>query len=87
MATFMGGSPQQVPATWALLDPNQYVEPAGIEITLLRGAHDLDASVTDTFAGHLLAKGWPVVVGIIAGHTTRSALTGAQPRIASYLDP
>lgn len=86
MATFMGGTPQQVPATWALLDPNQYVEPVDLEITLLRGAHDLDASVTDTFAGHLLTEGWPVVVGIIAGHTTRSALTGAQPRIASYLD-
>ncbi len=87
MATFMGGTPQQVPATWALLDPYQYVEPVDIEITLLRGAHDLDASVTDTFAGHLLAEGWPVVVGIITGHTTRSALTDAQPSIASYLDP
>lgn len=86
MATFMGGTPQQVPATWALLDPDQYAEPMTIEITLLRGAHDLNASVTDTFAGHLLAEGWPVVVGIIAGHTSKSALTGAQPIIAGYLD-
>jgi hypothetical protein len=86
MTTFMGGTPQQAPATWALLDPNQYIEPMDFEITLLRGAHDLDAAVTDTFAGHLLAGGWPVVVGIIAGHTSRSALTGAQPKIASYVD-
>ncbi len=85
MATFMGGTPQQVPATWALLDPNQYVEPLNVELTLLRGAQDLDASVTDTFAELLLAEGRQVVVGIIAEHTSRSALTGAQTKIASYL--
>lgn len=87
MATFMGGTPQQVPATWALLDPAQYGSPTPVEITLLRGAHDLDASVTDTFAGHLLAEGWPVVVGIIAGHTSRSAMSGAHAEIAGYLEP
>ena len=87
MATFMGGTPQQVPATWALLDPNQYVDAVDLEITLLRGAHDLDASVTDTFAGYLLAEGWPVTVGIIAGHTSRSAASGAHAKIAGYLDP
>jgi hypothetical protein len=87
MATFMGGTPQQVPATWALLDPDRYGSPTPVEITLLRGAYDLNASVTDTFAGHLLAEGWPVVVGIIAGHTSRSAMSGAQSEIAGYLEP
>jgi len=87
MATFMGGTPQQVPATWALLDPAQYGSPTPIEITLIRGAHDLDGSVTDGFAGQLLAKGWPVVAGIIAGHTSRSALSGAEAEIAGYLEP
>ena len=87
MATFMGGTPQQVPATWALLDPGLYGSPTPVGITLLRGAHDLDASVTDTFAGHLLAEGWPVAVGIIAGHTSRSAMSGAHAEVAGYLEP
>lgn len=86
MATFMGGTPQQVPATWTLLDPNQYVDPMPLEVILLRGAHDLNPTVTDTFAGHLLAAGWPVVVGIIPGHTSQSALAGGQSIIAEYVD-
>lgn len=86
MTIFMGGTPTGAPATWSLLDPHQYDQGTDMEVILLRGAHDLDSEVTDTFAGDLLTAGWPVVVGIIPGQTSRSALTGASGAIRRYVD-
>ncbi len=86
MTTFMGGTPTGAPATWALLDPRQYDQAIDMDIVLLRGAHDPDSDVTDTFAGNLLNAGWTVVVGIIPAQTSHSALSDPGPFIRSYID-
>lgn len=85
MSTFMGGTPTQVPASWALLDPLQFTEPGEAKLTLLRGDNDPDADVTDSFANALGAAGWPVVVGKIEAQSSRSALTNSIPTIVAYL--
>lgn len=86
MNAFMGGTAEQAPSTWALLNPDQYLDRPPFQITLLRGDSDPNPDVTDVFAARLLEAGWPVVVGITGENSSRSALTNATDEIAVYLD-
>ncbi|MBK5268927.1 MAG: hypothetical protein JJE47_16025 [Acidimicrobiia bacterium] len=86
MNVFMGGTAEQAPATWELLNPDQYVDRPPFEITLLQGDSDPNPEVTDGFAAQLREAGWPVVAGIIRQNSSRSALTNATDEIAGYLD-
>lgn len=86
MNAFMGGTVEQAPATWELLNPDQYLDRPPFEVTLLRGDSDPNPEVTDEFGARLLEAGWPVDVGIIGQNSSRSALTNATEEIAGYLD-
>jgi acetyl esterase/lipase len=86
MNAFMGGTPEQAPSTWELLNPDQYVDRPPFQVTLLRADNDPNPEVTDLFAAQLLEAEWSLVVGIIRENTSRSALTNAAGEIAEYLD-
>lgn len=86
MNAFMGGTAEQAPATWELLNPDQYIDRPPFEITLLQGDSDPNPEVTDVFADQLLEAGWPVIGGVIRQNSSRSALTNATDEIADYLD-
>ncbi len=87
MAAFMGSSPTDGPATWALIDPYQFTDPTMMRITVVRGANDADWALTDEFTTYLEETGLEPFSVIIDGQSSRSAVTNAIDEITNYAGP